>query len=411
MLKTGIVIVIAVILFALGEKKGITKLFFSPLYGLSASIPKTNSIIIEDYDSSALIKKHLDAIKIERDMPVYLVKNSVERLLAYQALKKVDINSAIGKSVLIKPNLGGFVRMRDGEDNGVDDRVTSPEFVRGIIDRLKELGIKDIAIGESWGVTDPSLVKKLFRISGYEKLAVETGVKLIDLNYYNNGKTETSPIKIKIPDAAEFKDDIYLPSIYVKYMADGFVINVPKMKTHRFAVTSLSCKNLMGVLLLKGHSPYFHANKSGMHPEINSWFAKKELASDDKKKMYVDSFRVFSRRLADLYLAAKADVTIVDGYRAVEGDGFDSITRRPEHVAFAGRSQIQVDRAATEYMGFGDSAYLKTKFGFSTSLYLDEMMARYYPELAGIKKAPNLVNDSGVTRMGAEFILKPMIGD
>lgn len=109
-------------------------------------------VIIEDYDSNSLIQNHLAKTANEKDAPVYVIKRDSAEKLGYDAIKTLNPDIDKNKPVLIKPNIGGFVNIKKGKDNGVDGRITNPDFVKGVIKYLKEKGVKDIAIGESWGV-------------------------------------------------------------------------------------------------------------------------------------------------------------------------------------------------------------------------------------------------------------------
>lgn len=333
------------------------------------------------YDSSLLLTQHLQEIQQEKNMPVHIVKDETPDKLAYVAMTKLNPMLDPEKPVLLKPNLGGFIGIKEGEDNGVTGRTTSPDFVKGIIRYLREKGVKDIAIGESWGVTDPKQVQKLFQVSGYKKLASEMNIKLIDLNYYNEKNSRNVPVLLRYPDAKVLKNDIYISKEYLRYLNDGIVINIPKLKTHLFAITSLSMKNMMGVLMMQGKSSYLHANKSNMHPEINSWFQQKNIAGEERLEKYKDSFALFSDRLTDLFIVTKPDFTIIEGYYGTEGDGFDKIRLRKERIAFASYNQIFADYVASTYMGFVHSDSLRKRFGFDSPLYLTKSMERWYPDI------------------------------
>jgi|GEM_PF-4254350 len=374
---------------------------------------QSQSIVIDEasldnFDSRPLISNHLGSIQNERNSPVYMVKNESEEELGYNIIKELDPDIDPKKPILIKPNLGGFVSIRKGEDNGVTNRTTSPVFVKGIIRYLKEKGAQDIAIGESWGVTKPEMVQELFRISGFQKMADEAGVKMIDLNYYNDGNPDNYPVKIEYPQAKLLKDDIYVSKTYLKYLAQGTIINVPKLKTHRYSVTSLSLKNLMGVLMMHGESPYLQANKSRMHRDINEWFLKANENNAEQIEKYVLSYKMFSERLTDLYVAVKPDFTIIDGYIGTEGDGFDKIKTRAEHVAFASKNQVYADYAASSYMGFVGSDRLKDNFGFDKPIYLEESLARFYKEVVADKDI-KIINKADI-QAGLPFLITPMVG-
>lgn len=407
-----IILIIILILFtgSLILDKRNFKIIFNKLYANPLNNPKIqqgNIMIVSNFDSSALINNHLKAIQNEKNMPVYFIKNDSIEELGYNSIKRLNPSSDSGKPILIKPNLGGFVNIKAGEDNGVYGRTTNPLFIKGIIKYLKEQNIKDIAIGESWGVMDANRVQKLFEITGYKKMADEMKIKIIDLNYYNNGDTVTVPVKINYPNAELLKNDVYIPKIYLKYLTDGIIINVPKMKTHQFAITSLSLKNLMGVLFMHGPSKYMQANKHLMHKEINLWFLNKNISSEETIKRYSDSYTLFSKRLLDLYVIAKPHFTIIEGFQGTEGDGFDKIKPREEHLSITSYNQVYADYAASDYMGFINSEDLNNRFKFNTPIYLTESLKRFYPNIKKIEDI-QLIKEKNIKK-DKPFYLIPMI--
>lgn len=180
------------------------------------------------------------------------------------------------------------------------------------------------------------------------------------------------------------------------------------MKVHRFSVTSLSIKNLMGVLMMKGNSNYLQANKMMIHKEINTWFGKTNISTEEKKKQYKLFYEVFSERLIDLFVIAKSDFTIIEGFQVTEGDGFDRIKLRDEHIAFASYNHVYADYTATAYMGFIDSEYLQKNFNFDKPIYLKEAISRFYPKIKKLTDV-KIIKSEDINFNNGHFWFIPMI--
>ena len=144
----------------------------------------------------------------------------------YEALAASDIGAYLkqGMTVAIKPNLVVPCPASGGA-------TTHTEIVEGIIRFIKEFGIDDIKIIESSSVGDST--KRAFKDCGYERLAGEHGVPLIDL------KTD----KVTALAYGEIKIDVCNEALNT-----DFLINVPVLKAH--SQTRLTCcmKNLKGCI-------------------------------------------------------------------------------------------------------------------------------------------------------------------
>jgi uncharacterized protein (DUF362 family) len=150
------------------------------------------------------------------------VRESVERAGGLEAFL------VRGDLVLIKPNVLFSMDYRTGA-------VTNPNVVRSLIRMAREVGAGRVVIGESSIIGCKT--KDAFKMSGYDRLAEEEGVDLIDLK-----KTET--VYMGIPNGKIFRR-LRIPEIVLK--AD-IIINVPAMKTHDMFPVTLGLKNMKGVI-------------------------------------------------------------------------------------------------------------------------------------------------------------------
>lgn len=338
--------------------------------------------ILADFDASLLLAHQSAAIRAQRDKPVYVVHEPNPSKSAYELMKKLSPALRSDLRVLIKPNLGGFGWFKMGADKGVSGRTTDLGFIEGIVDYLEENGVTKISIAESWGVKTPEEVRRLFRVSGLERLASRhASVTLVDMNHYAGGDSEQSvlaPVAIPVPSASRLEDELVLPRIYVDHLMNGLVINVPKLKTHQFAVMTGGMKNLMGVLGLKGSRPP-HQNKRQMHRELNRYVGTKNAPYDDeRKRAYVHALTAFSERLADVYSASSPHMTLIDAVVATQGDGFDKTSAVPMSIAVGSYNTVYADVVAAKLVGMWDNDELREFIGSDAPPYLRIALNRFF---------------------------------
>lgn len=255
---------------------------------------------------------------------VALIKGNDRREITYQALKKIEdqILPSIGdKKILIKPNFVVTTRQL---------AATHVDAVRGILDFLKPHHKKQILIGESTISRQGTFHG--FENYGYLPLQKEYGVKLLDLNkqswqYRYVFGPGHRPTRIRI--ISTFLD----PDLYI--------ISAAKMKTHDRVVTTLSLKN---VLLGSPMNDYKKNDKWLMHAEYN--FQRKSL-------LHYNMFHLAQQIYPDL--------GVIDGFKAMEGNGPASGTPVDARVALASRDPLAMDILTTKIMGFdpGRIMYLR----------------------------------------------------
>jgi len=162
---------------------------------------------------------------------------------AYDTLAASDIKNNLQKNIFvsIKPNL---VVERPASGGAT----THPEVVEGIIQFLKDYGIKDIKIIENSACGHST--KLAFRACGYEALQKKYGVMLKDLKDDKFISLKHENIDYQISEIALNSD---------------FLINVPVLKAH--CQTRLTCciKNLKGCMP-QSEMRRFHA--LGLHKPI-----------------------------------------------------------------------------------------------------------------------------------------------
>ncbi|RQD63047.1 MAG: DUF362 domain-containing protein [Desulfonatronovibrio sp. MSAO_Bac4] len=129
------------------------------------------------------------------------------------------------KLIIIKPNLV----------NGSSFPITtSPQMIRELIRYIRMHSKARLVIAEGCGdchLETPEIFARL----GYEALAREYDVDLVDLNH--------EPVtRLKNPECKVFPE-VFLPRVALK----GFLISVPVLKAHSLANVTLAMKNMMGL--------------------------------------------------------------------------------------------------------------------------------------------------------------------
>ncbi len=233
----------------------------------------------------------------------------------YDCIKKSFLNLggiekfiSKGETVLLKVNM----LMRKHPDSAV---TTHPVFVRALAAILAEHGA-NVIIGDSpGGPFNEKLLKKQYRVCGFEKAAKESGAKL-------NFDTGTVVIKNK--------KGLVLKRMEITSMLENAhkVISVAKLKTHGMMTYTGAVKNMFGVI------PGVYKTEYHMKmPDPN----------------------VFADALIDVCLYANPILSFIDGIVAMEGNGPSNGVPREMGVVLASDSPYDVDVVATQIINFKPS--------------------------------------------------------
>ena len=242
--------------------------------------------------------------------------------IAFKALEpfKKEIAAAIGKKrVIIKPN------------NVIPNRplsATHADNLEGILEFLKSIGKKSIAIAES-----PAIGSALdgFDSLGYNKFVAQYGVKLIDLDKDD----------FDVLQCIDQKDFQPHPCRMAKTMLDpnNFIISAAKLKTHDLVGITLSLKNVVVGSALKGAANRPMSGKRVTHGGGT----------------YGINYNLFA-------LSAKLHphLAVIDGFEGMEGTGPVNGTPVAQKVCIASLDWLAADRVGAELMGvdFGKIGYL-----------------------------------------------------
>ena len=327
--------------------------------------------------------------------PVTMLVGGTARELGERLCNQVVPQRPRDTPILIKPNLGGFEWFKDPKTNGGDDgvrgRITDPEFVRGIIKCLKLRGHERITVAEGWGAKHKDW-EHLVEVSGYQAMTREENVPLVAMD--DDGVFDVEGDQPGKPLAVHGMEKTHAPTllmakILAEHLEHGLFISAPKVKAHRFGVTSMAIKGGQGVVMLSDASPAFN-QKWRMHKELAD--ALKLLPRDKEagQKAYLDSLHVFAERMTDVLEVASPDVVLAEAAPGMGGDGFGKRWSSAENVAIGGTNPILVDRVGAAFLGLWDNADLARELGgHRTSPLIETAAKRFGVDIA----APVVVGD------------------
>jgi len=213
-----------------------------------------------------------------------------------QAADKLPDNGLI----ILKPNL----------TNADGPPVTTPvEIVEAVYLYCREHCHADIAIGEGCG---SGQTRDTFRKNGYETLAQQHDLKLID---FNQGDT----VLCKNAQCHVLKE-FHMP----RAVQDAFVISIPILKDHCFTVTTVAMKNMFGI------APATHYG--------GSW-NKSKLHSPCTHKSVVD-----------LCCYKRPDLCVVDAVTALQGMHLSG-TPLALNTILASFDPVAIDALGSQMMG------------------------------------------------------------
>jgi uncharacterized protein (DUF362 family)/Pyruvate/2-oxoacid:ferredoxin oxidoreductase delta subunit len=209
-----------------------------------------------------------------------------------------------GEKVLLKVNL---VAARDPSLAAT----THPEFVRVLAKSLIDYGCT-VTIGDSpGGVFNAARLTKVYRVTGMEKVAEETGAQL-SLN--------TNVVEVENPNG-RFLKKLTLTSMVME--ADK-VISVCKLKTHGMMTYTGAVKNLFGAVPGTVKAEY--------HMRMPEW-------SD------------FAEALLDIFEATHPVLSFMDAVIGMEGNGPTNGTPRKIGAILASPDAAGLDMAACHIIG------------------------------------------------------------
>ena len=225
--------------------------------------------------------------------------------------------------VVIKPN----VTVPTSPESGI---ITHPAFMEGIIDYFQEDGLAPdrLVIAEK---------ARSLEGSGYADLAAAKNVRMVDVD-------QDEIVTLPSPQGRVFQEIGVAQS--VQY---GYLINVPKMKTHNLAITTLAMKNLQGTVAPAQRS------FCRMEPQ---WAGREKERQPSGLTLREE---VFSHKTCDLNACLRPQLHVIEGVVGRDGTGFQRGRNFPSKLAVAGIDAVTVDAFTSYLMGFPpeEIGYLK----------------------------------------------------
>jgi uncharacterized protein (DUF362 family) len=352
-------------------------------------------------DGEALRARNRARIKADRSA-VTLLQGGSPRELGERLCKAVVPQRPKDTPILIKPNLGGFEWFKDpaksGGDDGLRGRITDPEFVRGIITCLKARGHDKITVAEGWGAKHKDW-EHLVAASGYEAMTREEHVSLVAMDddgvFDVEGDQPGKPLAVRGMERTH-APTLLMAKVLAEHLEHGLFISAPKVKAHRFGVTSMSIKGGQGVVMLSDASPAFN-QKWRMHKELSDALKLLTKDKDAGTKAYLASLDVFAERMSDVLEVASPHVVLAEGAPGMGGDGFGKRWPSAENVAIGGTNPILVDRVGAQFLGLWDNADLARELGGHRTSPLIEVAAKRF----GVDLASPTVEGNGAALLAS----------
>jgi len=218
----------------------------------------------------------------------------------FKALDLIDYKSAlVGYSrVLIKVN---FITTMTWDTGATTD----PIVVEAIIQKLKDLPIEVYVVESDASMTNAT---KAFDATGMAEMCNRNGTKYLNLRHVED------KIKIAIPNGDALKD-ITVPRL----VSESAIISAAKMKTHMATKVTLGMKNIFGLL-------------------------------PDKMKFKFHA-RGISKVIVDINTVLKPQLTVVDGFVAMEGKGPTDGSPVNMNLIVAGKDAVASDSTCARVMG------------------------------------------------------------
>ena len=209
-----------------------------------------------------------------------------------------------GKRILLKPNLVETA-------SGAPHINTHPLVLRGAVEAFLKLGASTVLVAEGPGHRRDTLA--VYEESGLADVLTEDRIPFHDLNYITG---------YELPNAGRQSrlNTLTFPGLFQEV---DWIVSVAKMKTHHWAGTTLSMKNLFGVM----PGIYYGWPKNVLH------------------------YAGIDNSILDINATLKPNFAIVDGIVGMEGDGPVMGDPKKAGVLVMGRNLAAVDATCCRIMG------------------------------------------------------------
>jgi len=206
-----------------------------------------------------------------------------------------------GETVFIKPNMVTLPWAGPSYNPFVMGECAKPEIVVAVAEECLRVGAAEVIVGD--GSQMPRFDwKYATTLDGSTNLAAEAE----RLRSKYGGKVRLACLEVDTPEWVEVPTGISLGKVAISSLvtrADR-VISIPVLKTHRWAVLTLSLKNFIGITPLKRYG----------------W---KNAPNYDRVLLHKNDYtpQAIAQLYFDIVSAVKPDLAIVDASIGMEGDG------------------------------------------------------------------------------------------
>lgn len=183
---------------------------------------------------------------------------------------------------------------------------TNAAHVSALLHALKAAGAREIKVGDGPALSRDT--EKIAALNGITEVCKKHDVQFVDLNIDDLEKIDNPLQFTKIPE-------FVLPRTVVK---SEFLVSVPKLKTHHWALMTCSMKNMFGVV---------PGRKYGWPKNI----------------LHI---RGINQSILDIVASVKPSFAVVDAVVAMEGDGPLNGTAKELNAIFLGDDLAAVDTVA-----------------------------------------------------------------
>ena len=287
---------------------------------------------------------------------VYLARSPINRAdapfatyreLAYRTLAALQVPLPAAGTILLKPN----ATVLYPPEKRV---ITHPGFVAGLLDALRDQGVpaERMVVADGQSGENPT-AGHTWELCGYRAMTEERGVRLAEMN------TDEDFRVVEVANGAVY--ECY--PLYREVTDCAFFFNVPLAKCHNLGCTTLSIKNLMGVIA----KPERH---------LCAIQAVDEPFDEDLWRLTESGLSFFEDRfyhkLCDLLVALRGlgmpRLSVVDGLVGRDGTAFNEGANYPLGWALAGVNEVHVDSVATYLMGLDPQATPYLQFAHARGL-------------------------------------------
>ncbi len=240
-----------------------------------------------------------------------------------------------GEPVVLKPNVTSGEHFQP--EMGI---TTHPAFVGGLVRYLRAHGAASDSIHI---VEDPhnqdDESPPTWENTGYPEMAEAVGANL-------SAPTRETIVRRNVSQPLAHASRL-VSSLAVE--PGTIYINVPKLKTHNLAITTLCMKNQQGLVYVLERHYCAQAMQEMDLQGIDTSRPHEEWMDEALHERWQEGL---ARRLADLAAIAVPHLNVIEGVVGRDGTGFNRGANYPLGLVMAGVNMVAVDSVASYLMGF-----------------------------------------------------------